>query len=308
MPNLRPSHQYIARMIRLESRAIAGINTARAEFRRAALDLLYSGDLTYAKARQITSLIDQLAARVRTLQSGLLQPMDELVLWYMNQQLGLLRAVGQKRLPNIQQLNLGTYSKRAEMYELLQTTPAWIVSMKKNMELNLTKSIVSKTDTSRIIDRLFSINIEDGRASVARLAGAAAETETKSTLWTSSILSMFTLYEETSQATGTVYMKQAIATIDDKTTDCCLQVHGQIQPLDKPFQLTGEPRYADEVDNPPFHWNCRTAEALYTEAMEDKGITSADMRDAASAERRARQETGKRVPIWPSHATSRRGG
>jgi hypothetical protein len=176
------------------------------------------------------------------------------------------------------------------------------------MELNLTKSIVSKTDTSRIIDRLFAPTIEDGRASVARLAGVAAVTETKLTLWTTSILSMFTLYEETSQATGTVYMKQAIAAIDAKTTDCCLQVHGQIQPLDKPFQLIGEPRYADEVDNPPFHWNCRTAEALYTETMESKGTTTDQMRNAAAAERRARQETGKRVPIWPSHATSGRGG
>jgi hypothetical protein len=47
---------------------------------------------------------------------------------------------------------------------------------------------------------------------------------------------------------------QVVAGIDERTTDCCLQAHGQIQPLDKPFHLTGEPRWADYLDNPPFHW------------------------------------------------------
>lgn len=50
------------------------------------------------------------------------------------------------------------------------------------------------------------------------------------------------------------FRKQAIAVIDHRTTDCCLRVHGQVQRLDRPFRLTGEPRYADEVMEPPFHW------------------------------------------------------
>ena len=48
--------------------------------------------------------------------------------------------------------------------------------------------------------------------------------------------------------------KQAIAAIDHKTTDCCLRAHGQVVALDKPFKLTGTPRYADELDWVPFHW------------------------------------------------------
>lgn len=306
MPNLRPTHQYIGRMIRLETRAISAINQARADFRREALDLLFTGELTFAKAREMGGLIDRLGLKVRNYQISLLQPMDELALWYMNQQLGSLRAVGQKRLPTIQQLSLATFSQRMEIYELLKTVPAWVVSLKKNMELNLTRGAVSKTDPAQMMDRLFSLSITDGRASVARLAGAVAETETKSNLWTVSALSMFTLYDETEQFTQTTYSKQAIATIDDKTTDCCLQVHGQIQPLDKPFHLTGTPRYANYVPNPPFHWNCRTAEALYTESMEEKGTTTRQMKDAADAELTARALTGKRQTIWPSHATSRR--
>jgi hypothetical protein len=50
------------------------------------------------------------------------------------------------------------------------------------------------------------------------------------------------------------YLKQAVAAIDQKTTDCCLRVHAQAQPLDKDFHLTGEPRYADYLPYPGFHW------------------------------------------------------
>lgn len=67
-------------------------------------------------------------------------------------------------------------------------------------------------------------------------------------------------------------MKQAIAAIDNRTTDCCLRVHGQIQPLDKPFRLTGTPRYASKLDWSPFHLWCRTAIVLYMKEF-DLGLT-----------------------------------
>jgi hypothetical protein len=70
------------------------------------------------------------------------------------------------------------------------------------------------------------------------------------------------------------FMKQAIAALDERTTDCCLKVHGQIQPLNKPFKLTGVPRYANELQEPPFHWYCRTAFALYAGQYDD-GLTEA---------------------------------
>lgn len=75
------------------------------------------------------------------------------------------------------------------------------------------------------------------------------------------------------------FQKQAIAAIDQKTTNCCLEVHAQIQDLDKPFQLTGTPRYADELDWSPFHDWCRTSVVLYQQVF-DLGITS-QMREAA---------------------------
>jgi len=80
-------------------------------------------------------------------------------------------------------------------------------------------------------------------------------------------------------------MKQAVAAISPETTDCCLRVHGQIQPLDKPYQLTGEPRFADEMMYPSFHWNCRTASVAYHSDFESGSrMTTAGMVEAAKAE------------------------
>ena len=75
------------------------------------------------------------------------------------------------------------------------------------------------------------------------------------------------------------FSKQAVAGLDERTTDCCLRVHGQVQPLDGKFNLTGRPRFADEMDWAPFHWYCRTSIALYLPEY-DMGLTDA-MRSGA---------------------------
>lgn len=109
----------------------------------------------------------------------------------------------------------------------------------------------------------------------------------------------------TGAGTANEWYHQVVAGIDERTTDCCLQAHGQIQPLDRPFKLTGEPRWADELDHPPFHWYCRSAEAMLHRSQVDDAFTR-EMEEAADAERRARRETGQRVEIHPAHARSRR--
>jgi len=73
--------------------------------------------------------------------------------------------------------------------------------------------------------------------------------------------------------------KQAIAHIDNKTTNCCLRVHGQIQEIDDRFVLRGTPRYADRMDAPPFHTWCRTALALYIKEF-DLDLTAVMLEDA----------------------------
>jgi len=68
------------------------------------------------------------------------------------------------------------------------------------------------------------------------------------------------------------FAKQAVAAIDSRTTDCCLRVNGQVQPFNKPFRLTGTPRFADQMDWSPFHRYCRTSIVLYRKEF-DNGLT-----------------------------------
>ncbi|HSN78205.1 MAG TPA: hypothetical protein VL334_24300 [Anaerolineae bacterium] len=101
------------------------------------------------------------------------------------------------------------------------------------------------------------------------------------------------------------WLKQAVAAIDERTTECCLRVHGQVVPLDGVFHLTGQPRFAEYKEAPPFHWRCRTATALVRPEDAGDGLTQ-EMVDAARAELLARAATGVRVEIDPASATSRR--
>lgn len=98
--------------------------------------------------------------------------------------------------------------------------------------------------------------------------------------------------------------KQVIAAIDERTTDCCLRAHAQVQPFTEKFELAGTPRYADKLDWTPFHWYCRTSICMYRERYEDG--TTQQMRDAARSEIEARATTGTRVEIHPAMARSHR--
>ncbi|NLD42347.1 MAG: hypothetical protein GX657_02515 [Chloroflexi bacterium] len=90
------------------------------------------------------------------------------------------------------------------------------------------------------------------------------------------------------------WRKQAIATVDERTTDCCLRVHGQVRPLDGAFHLVGTPRFADDLPGPPFHWHCRSVVAL-VQADEADDPLSQDMREAARLELAAREEQAAEV-------------
>lgn len=92
------------------------------------------------------------------------------------------------------------------------------------------------------------------------------------------------------------YQKQAIAALDQRTTDCCLRVHGQVQPFNSPFELTGTPRFADKMDFPAFHYYCRTSVSLYVAEFDD-GLTQR-LRDSANffLKERAAGKTPDRDP------------
>lgn len=85
--------------------------------------------------------------------------------------------------------------------------------------------------------------------------------------------------------------KQAIAVIGPNTTDCCIRVHGQIQPVDQPFVLEGTPRFADRMMTPSFHWNCRSVVTMWHPVFEQTAPT-AKMVAAADAELARRRAEG----------------
>jgi len=99
----------------------------------------------------------------------------------------------------------------------------------------------------------------------------ASEVITAGAFWVASL--WWGSFSQTADRAGGGFDKQAVAALDLRTTDCCLRVHGQIQPLDAPFHLTGDPRFADDVDWPPFHRWCRTSGVLYLPVYDD-GLTA----------------------------------
>jgi len=90
------------------------------------------------------------------------------------------------------------------------------------------------------------------------------------------------------------FLRQAIAAIDERTTDCCLRVHGQVVRLDEDFRLTGIPRYADMLRDPPFHWWCRTSVAL-VRAQDAQDELTQEMRRRADEELAARAEAQRHI-------------
>jgi hypothetical protein len=90
------------------------------------------------------------------------------------------------------------------------------------------------------------------------------------------------------------WAKQAIPCIDTHTTDCCLQVCGQVVPFSGQFHLTGTPYFASHQDWSPFHWNCRTSVVLVRPDEADDDLTGWLKRDA-NVEREKRAEVAERV-------------
>jgi len=95
------------------------------------------------------------------------------------------------------------------------------------------------------------------------------------------------------------FQKQAIATLDNRVTDCCLRVHGQVQDFETPFHLTGVPRYSDYKEWPDFHWYCRTSGILYLKEFDD-GLTER-MRAGADFFM-AERKSGRNPDNYPANA------
>lgn len=97
------------------------------------------------------------------------------------------------------------------------------------------------------------------------------------------------IYYEQAQAQIPGLKKQVIASISSDTTETCLRAHGQIQPLDKPFDISGKPSFGAKQMSPPFHWNCRSSAAPYHPIFErTSSLTTPAMQTASQAELNSR--------------------
>ena len=153
--------------------------------------------------------------------------------------------------------------------------------------------------------QLFATVPFQDRVSLFTQAVSTAQSDVGGSFWGqgNSVVDYYT--SSASAESAQKIQKQVIAAIDERTTNCCLQAHGQIRDEGEPFVLTGTPRYASEIQNPPFHWYCRTAPAPYIPEFEELGITTGEMVGAAKEELKARLFRG-REEIHPASATSRR--
>lgn len=182
----------------------------------------------------------------------------------------------------------------------------WITALEAGMLAEAARLQTAGEDAGAAVMRLAGKGAEDGRASVWEIGMLRAAASWALAVWGWANAATAMGLRAVNEQSGERMRRQAIAAIDERTTDCCLRVHGQVVGMDEPFRLTGTPRFADRMMQPPFHWHCRTAVALWHPSLEAVGVPTDEMRAAARAELEARARTGRRAVIHPAHATSRR--
>lgn len=306
MPNLSVPNTYISKMVAVEDVYLRSVDVERKKLRSAMLDIITRDGASLSAVGQMKSEVQQLRRTVATLSRQASAEIRKVTANYTRKQIEVAQKAGLPTVPAEQVIMANTGTQFEGESAFMTSSPMWIDTLEATIETTSAQLRLSGADESSIIKRMTSTTAADGRVSVWQSSGSLAQTEETKNLWTYANLLiaayLFTLKEQT----GANYQKQAIATIDGKTTDCCLRVHGQIRPLGVDFKLVGTPRFSDYVAHPPFHWRCRTTEVLYSLEFESFGVTTKEMRSAATAELNARFETGKRVDIYPSHATAHR--
>ena len=308
MPDIAVAQTFIRKMTLVEEAYLRAVEAKRREARRAWLDIINREGVTRAAVGQMQAEVQALRSEIVTLGREAGRDIRRTVGNYTRKQVDMAKRAGLQTVESVQLETANVSTQRDGEEAFLTSSPVWLDTLQSNLDVAAARLRLAGADEAAILARLVNDGAGDGRASLWRNSGNEATLEETRDVWTyaSGLISAY-LASMNQLVTAVEYKKQAIATIDERTTDCCLRVHGQIQPLEKDFKLTGTPRFADKVPDPPFHWYCRTTEVLYNEKFEEFGITTATMRDAANSELEARATTRKREVIYPSHATARRG-
>lgn len=310
MPDVENALKFQRKMVAVETAYLKQVQVYRAEARRQLLEIVQREGAGRFGVERMRAVVDDLTRRVSAEGAQRARDIRHHVQNYTRKNLELAKRAGLTSSADLAPvLAMGQEVARDGEESYMTSTSAWLEQLQISLQAQAARLRISDAGPEEITARLLNERMADGRASVWMANGNQAKNEETSNVWVYGVglLGAYLAFFNQSQP-AVEFKKQAIATIDDRTTDCCLRAHGQIQDIDDPFELTGTPRYADEVQDPPFHWYCRTSEALYNEAFERFGVTTEKMRDMARLEMDARELTGKRVRIFPSHSTSRRAG
>lgn len=163
--------------------------------------------------------------------------------------------------------------------------PGIVEPLSGQITFELQYSLTQGDSFDQIVQRLLGKDLGPQGASFFQRGATSMQLFSRRSVIDANNASRQLVYERAAQTIGKL-QKQAVAAIDDRTTECCLRVHGQIADLDKPYKLTGTPRFQDEMMFPAFHWNCRTSSVAYHPAFDEaaKGTEASTeaMRAAAS--------------------------
>jgi|FLYN01.1.fsa_nt_gi hypothetical protein len=265
--DLRPINRYVAQMAYLETQAVRAALARWQQARNELLDRLArlgtSPSLSVALQDVLTETSRQIATDLRVSLAGVMQQAEATAAAQID----------------------GPAPRLTEAPDLASGVAAWQAATQGQLLAETSRLRTSGAGEAAIVARL--ITGRDGRQSVYEQARTALQLTIEQAIWGAGNGALTRLYRQA----GPGYRRQAIAAIDHRTTQCCLNVHGQIVGMDEPFVLTGTPRFADAVMAPPFHWRCRTALALYHPRMEAIGTSTEALRAQARAALRARSTT-----------------
>ncbi len=170
--------------------------------------------------------------------------------------------------------------------------PGIVEPLAQQITFELQYSLTQGDSFDQIVQRLLGKDLGPQGASFFQRGATSMQLFSRRSVIDANNSSRQLVYERAAEKIGTL-QKQAVAAIDDRTTECCLRVHGQIQDLDKPYKLTGTPRFQDEMMFPAFHWSCRTSSVAYhpafDEAAEGTEASTAYMREQARKALKAQQ-------------------
>ena len=303
MPDVKAAGRYQKRLLRAEMVYARRLRGGMRYAKRQMITHVVGRDLSTVSARyqvatSLQSVLGELKGDLSDAKRMAADGVIKATQSYLIPQIALVQSVVPDA-PDITTLLTGSATIELDAYFGSDWIDTWGARIAQEVRL---MGEVSEAD---LIAMLFSEGLVDGRASVYRHAVNSAALDANLAVFGYGSELINSVAASGNRVKKGLFQKQVIAGLDERTTQTCLMAHGQIVPLNKKFILRGTPRFRDEMDSVPFHWNCRSSEALWHPSFEQVGIGTGEMQSMARSELKARED-GPRVEIHPAHARSRR--